>query len=324
MSLTDRHGRRINYLRLSVTDRCNLACRYCRPERRARVPGPLLDLAAGLRLVRTAVGLGFQKVRITGGEPLLRPGILPFLAKVAAIPGLDALVLTTNGTLLADFARDLRQAGVQRLNISLDSLDPATFRTLTGGGELERVLAGVAAAEAAGFASVKLNTVVMRGVNEEEVADLAALTIERPLIVRFIELMPVAGCRDWERLVVPGAEILARLRQRFPVLAEEASDLSGPARPFRIPGARGALGLITAMSCGFCETCNRIRVDAAGRARGCLFANQTFDLAPFLGPGQEAELAEAIRGIVLAKPDRRPPLAEDSGRIAASMQAIGG
>ncbi len=195
MQLTDSLGRRINYLRLSVTDRCNLRCRYCMPGAGVDfLPHEaILSYEELLSIARIAVSLGVEKIRVTGGEPLVRRGIVPFLARLAQLPGLRHLALTTNGLLLAEMAEGLREAGVQRLNISLDSLSPDTFAAVTRGGELDRVLEGLAAAEQAGFLSLKINMVVMRGVNDGEILDFAALTLEKPYSVRFIEYMPTAG-----------------------------------------------------------------------------------------------------------------------------------
>lgn len=194
MGLIDTSGRRINYLRLSVTDRCNLRCSYCMPEK--GVPkvthGDILRYEDLLRVAQAAVSLGIEKIRVTGGEPLVRLGISGFLARLAAIPGLRQLVLTTNGVLLEEMAEELRASGVQRLNVSLDSLRPETFGRVTRCGDVSRVWAGIEAAERAGF-PLKLNMVVMRGVNDEELADFAALTLEKPYAVRFIECMPIAG-----------------------------------------------------------------------------------------------------------------------------------
>ena len=189
--MIDTYGRKINYLRLSVTDRCNLRCRYCMPE--DGIPllpqGGILSYEELYLVARTAVSLGIEKIRVTGGEPLIRKGILDFLSRLAGIPGLRQLVLTTNGLLLNEMAGRLKTAGVQRLNISIDSLVPENFRRITRGGEVSRVLSGIAAAEAAGF-PIKLNMVVMRGVNDHEVVDFAALTLDKPYAVRFIEFMP--------------------------------------------------------------------------------------------------------------------------------------
>ena len=323
MSLIDTYGRHINYLRLSVTDRCNLRCTYCMPPEGVKKlgHGDLLSYEELYRVAEAAVGLGIRKIRVTGGEPLVRKGVVGFLERLAALPGLKELVLTTNGLLLEKLALPLRQAGVQRLNISLDSLQPATFARITRGGELERVLAGIAAAEAAGFSRVKINMVVMRGVNDRELLDFAALTLDRPWTVRFIEYMPTIREQGWERLAVSGEEILAGVGARYPLLPAVSAEMAGPSRNFRISGACGTIGIITPVSGHFCGACNRIRVTAAGMARGCLFGGKAVDLKPPLVAG-DAVLREALGNVILGKPEgHRLTEGEEE---AFAMSAVGG
>jgi GTP 3',8-cyclase len=323
MSLIDTYGRRINYLRLSVTDRCNLRCTYCMPPEGVKKlgHGDLLSYEELHRVAEAAVGLGIRKIRVTGGEPLVRKGLVGFLERLAALPGLRELVLTTNGLILEELALPLRRAGVQRLNISLDSLQPETFARITRGGELERALAGLAAAEAAGFSPVKINMVVMRGVNDRELLDFAALTLDRPWTVRFIEYMPTTREHGWERLAVSGEEVLARIGARYPLLPAVSAEMAGPARNFKIGGSRGTIGIITPVSGHFCAACNRIRVTAAGTARGCLFGGDGIDLKPLLAAG-DAALREALGNVILGKPGGHR-LAEGEGE-AFAMSGVGG
>jgi GTP 3',8-cyclase len=248
-----------------------------------------------------AVQVGIEKIRVTGGEPLVRKGLPAFLAQLAQLPGLRQLVLTTNGLLLAEQAAALQAAGVQRLNISLDSLHPETFASVTRGGDLSRVLAGIAAAEALGF-PIKINMVVMRGINDAEVADFAALTLERPITVRFIEYMPAARAADYRSMLVPGEDVLAAIARRFPLEAAGRSELCGPARNFRIKGAVGSIGLITPLSGHFCGDCNRIRVTSTGFARSCLFGTEAVDLKPFLGGSGDDTLEQVLRRLAAGKP----------------------
>ncbi|HEY6837249.1 MAG TPA: GTP 3',8-cyclase MoaA, partial [Geobacteraceae bacterium] len=306
MNLTDSHGRRINYLRLSVTDRCNMRCSYCMPATGVKKldHGDMLSYEELLRVADEAVSLGIRKIRVTGGEPLVRKGLAGFLERLSRLPDLRELVLTTNGLLLEEMAAPLRRAGVQRLNISLDSLRPDTFTRITRGAELKRVLAGIAAAEKAGFPPVKINMVVMRGVNDAEILDFAALTLEKPWTVRFIEYMPATREEGWERLAVSGAHILERIGTRFPLLPAVCAEMAGPARNFRIGGARGTIGIITPVSGHFCDSCNRIRVTAAGLARGCLFAGHGVDLKPLLRGEDDGALRQALAGVILGKPGR--------------------
>ncbi len=325
MPLIDSIGRTINYLRLSVTDRCNLRCRYCMPEDGIGkvAHGDILSYEELFQIARVAVSIGIDKIRITGGEPLVRKGLIPFLQKLAEIPGLGQLVLTTNGVLLEKMAVDLRAAGVQRLNISLDSLTPDTFSHISRCGDLTRVLAGIEAAKECGF-PIKLNMVVMRGVNDHEILDFAALATASAITVRFIEYMPAIREHNWQRLVVPGSEILARLTQHLTLLPAEHTDLAGPARNFRIPGAAGTLGIITPVSHHFCSDCNRIRVTASGLAKGCLFAGSQVDLKPSLRSGSRGLLAQALAAIVETKPVRHQMSLEACHHQAFRMSSIGG
>lgn len=324
--LVDPQGRRVNYLRLSVTGRCDLRCGYCRPRGTGddlAAPGPLSDEEL-LLVARTAVGLGIEKIRVTGGEPLVRRGILRLLSRFSAIPGLAKLVLTTNGLQLAESAAGLREAGVESVNVSLDSLRADRFARITGGGDLRRVLAGIDTASGCGFHRVKINTVVMRGVNEDEVEEFAALTLDRPIRVRFIEYMPVASGAGARGITVPGEELLERLSRRFRLQPMEKEPLAGPARYFRIEGGAGAVGVITPISCHFCGECNRIRVTSSGVAKGCLFSMQDVDLKPFLRTGDRMELRKALLEVVRRKPDRHLLSAAGLGAEPFAMSAVGG
>jgi cyclic pyranopterin phosphate synthase len=324
MALTDSYGRRINYLRLSVTDRCNLRCCYCMPAAGIRKlhHGEMLSYEEMHRIAREAVALGIEKIRVTGGEPLVRKGLTPFLENIAALPGLKELVLTTNGLLLGREAPALRQAGVQRLNISLDSLRQETFAAITRGGKLQDALAGIAAAEEAGFPPLKINMVVMRGINDDELLDFAALTINKPYTVRFIEYMPTLKEKGWDARSMPGSEILERIAARYPLVPLVSPEMAGPARNFKIRGAAGAVGIITPVSGHFCDSCNRIRVTAAGIVRGCLFAESGTNLKPVLEKGEDSLLREALREIVTGKPGRHR-LAEGEWE-QVPMSRIGG
>lgn len=325
MPLTDRHGRRINYLRLSVTDRCDMRCLYCMPAEGI----PKLDHCEVLsyeelhQLAAAAVAVGIEKIRVTGGEPLVRKGIVNFLQRLATIPGLRQLVLTTNGQLLAGMAAELRRAGVQRLNISLDSLRPKVFARITRCGDLERVLAGIKAAEEVGL-PIKLNMVVMRGINDNEIADFAALTLKKDCSVRFIEYMPTKTEEGWQSLVVPGDEILARLGRDYPFTPIIRGELAGPAREFRIAGAKGNIGVITALSGHFCQDCNRIRTTASGKIRNCLFSAEEFDLRALLARGDAGAIQTELRRLVSVKPARHAMNEQEAGHVPFVMASIGG
>lgn len=303
--LHDTYNRRINYLRLSVTDRCNLRCCYCMPATGVRDVGHggILTYEELELIARCAVRLGIEKIRITGGEPLVRLGICDFLERLAGLDGLRHLALTTNGLLLPQMATDLYRAGVQRLNVSLDSLQPEVFSQITRGGDVKQVLNGLDAAVAAGFHPPKINMVVMRGINEDEILDFAALTLSRGNTVRFIEYMPVVKDEGWQRLCVSGEEVLERIRQRYPLEAVNKGAYAGPSQDYRIPGAAGTIGIITAISGHFCSDCNRIRVTARGEAKGCLFSDERTDLLPYLRPPDQEGLCRALRRIVRSKPE---------------------
>jgi cyclic pyranopterin phosphate synthase len=326
MTLIDSFGRKINYLRLSVTDRCNLRCVYCMPAEGVRklAHDEILSYEELLLLAETAVGIGIEKIRVTGGEPLVRKGIVGFLAILSKIPGLRQLVLTTNGMLLPEMAEAIKQAGVQRLNISLDSLRPETFARITRCGDLERVLSGIAIAEQEGF-PIKVNMVVMRGINDDEVLDFAALTMVKPYTVRFIEYMPTRQEPDWQSLAVPGEEIIRRIAGAYRIHSLEREDsLSGPAKNYRIDGAAGAIGIITPVSSHFCSQCNRIRVTSSGKARSCLFDNAEYDLKGLLRNGNRAALEKALRAIVERKPGKGFIAEEDPKHKPFDMSKVGG
>ncbi len=326
MKLTDSLGRNINYLRLSVTDRCNMRCFYCMPQEGIVSKGhkAVLTYEELLLIAETAVGLGIEKIRITGGEPLVRSGIISFLGKLSAIPGLKHLALTTNGLLLPEMAADLFNAGVQRLNISLDSLDAQTFSDITRGGDLKKVLAGLDAAEQAGFPPPKINCVIMRSVNDKEILDFAEMSRLRGNAVRFIEYMPAVKEDDWQRYCISGEEILKRITAQYTLEPVDRGAYCGPSRDFRIPGARGSIGIITAISGHFCSECNRIRVTSTGQAKGCLFADAQTDLIPWLRPPDRTGLAEVLRGIVSTKPKRHEISQDGYTHTNFTMSQIGG
>ncbi|MDD2310178.1 MAG: GTP 3',8-cyclase MoaA [Desulfuromonadaceae bacterium] len=325
-TLRDTFGRRINYLRLSVTDRCNMRCFYCMPAEGIQDVGhdAVLSYEELQLIAESAVGLGIEKIRITGGEPTVRAGIVEFLAKLAAIPGLRHLALTTNGQLLEQMASDLYRAGVQRLNVSLDSLNPQTFREITRGGDLGKVLAGLDAAVAAGFPPPKINIVIMRGINDGEILDFAELTRSRGNSVRFIEYMPAMKDEGWQRLCFPGEEVLQRIREHYPLEAVDKGTFAGPSQDYRLPGAKGSIGIITAVSGHFCSDCNRIRVTARGQAKGCLFSDEKTDLNPFLRPPDRGGLTKVLQEIVRTKPEGHSIRCGDYTHSNFSMAQIGG
>lgn len=303
----DAYERPIQYLRVSVTDRCNLRCVYCMPEE--GVPHlahqEVLRNEEIVRIVRIAVDLGFHHIRLTGGEPLVRKGIVDLVADLARIPGLDDLSMTTNGILLREYAAALARAGLRRVNISLDTLRPERFRQITRWGNLEDVLAGREAALAAGLRPVKINMVVVRGLNDDEVVDMARLTLEPDWHVRFIEVMPLGAGVHWTgNGVVPSAEIRARIEAVLGPLTPVYGEIGiGPARYYQLPGAKGTLGFISAVTEHFCRFCNRLRLTSDGRLLPCLLSNATIDLrTPLRNGATDEELRDLFLQAVIAKP----------------------
>ncbi len=291
-------GRSIHYLRLSVTERCTLKCAYCRAEeglcpKQSELPGEQL-----LRIVRIMAGLGVDKVRITGGEPMLRRDLIPLIEGMRALGGIREINMTTNAQHLPGQAQTLKKAGLDRLNISIDSLQPERYRHMTGGGELTAVLRGIDEALEQGFSPLKLNAVLLRGVNDDEADDFIALTRERPIDMRFIELMPL-GSRDLGGERVAGDEI----RARHPELAPLPPRYEGqPASDYRMPGYIGRVGFIDAVSHRFCDSCNRIRVMSDGMLRPCLGRNQEVSLLGALESPSDEALTELIRDAIYRKP----------------------
>jgi cyclic pyranopterin phosphate synthase len=311
MPLVDRFGRHITYLRISVTDRCNLRCSYCMPEHPLHVDREdVLSFEEIDRLVGVAVRLGWRKVRLTGGEPLVRKDCVELVARLGRrkAEGLEQLVMTTNGILLSRFAGDLVRAGLDRVNVSLDTLDRDRFRAVTGYDRLEAVVAGIEAAIAAGLTPVKINTVLIRGQTEDEIPAFAELARTRPLDVRFIEFMPFAG-NGWSLdRVLGSAEIRGRLEASIPLVAVDAPRDGGPARTFTAPGWAGRVSFISPMTDrAFCTRCNRVRMTSEGKLRGCLMNENEIDFRKALRSGaDEAGLAALFRRAIGEKPEEHP------------------
>jgi cyclic pyranopterin phosphate synthase len=330
MALVDTFNRKIDYLRISITDHCNLNCKYCSPPFSGRTHlqrREILTYEEIAVLAEAAVAAGITRVRLTGGEPLIRNGVVELCRMLTDISRLESLSLTTNGVRLKSLAELLSGAGVHRINVSLDSLKRNRFTQITGHDRLAEVLAGIEAAEAAGLAPIKINTVVMRGINDEEVADLAALTFNKSYHVRFIELMPFqhANCGDYERLHVPVGEIIRKIPGIDRARVNPNLDNPGPARLCALPGAKGKIGFIAPMSWHFCGSCNRLRLTADGKIRNCLFSNTEMDIKNLLRRGaSKRELIEFFTSAVKNKPRRHQMDRNRHGRTRRGMYAIGG
>lgn len=324
--IADSFDRPINYLRVSVTDRCNLRCIYCMP------PGGVHWLSHGdilryeeIRIItRAAAELGISKVRLTGGEPLVRADLTRLVNMIAEVSGIDDLSLTTNGMLLARHARELKDAGLRRVNVSLDSLDPDNFRRITRYGELDEVLKGIEAARAAGLEPIKINMVAMRGINDHEILDFARRAHDEGWHVRFIEFMPVGERRDEaERRFISIAEIMERLQ---PLGRMEPHRLAGngPAKYYRLPGAGGTIGFIGPISEHFCFQCNRLRLTAEGKLRPCLLSDEEIDLRePIRGGASAEEIRKLTERAIAAKP-KGHALARGAAPHNRNMCQIGG
>ncbi|SEA29930.1 cyclic pyranopterin monophosphate synthase subunit MoaA [Desulfuromusa kysingii] len=322
--LYDSCHRKINYLRLSVTDRCNFRCQYCMPAGGIvkRAHSEVLSFEELLQLAKTAVSLGVEKIRVTGGEPLLRKGILDFLAEIKSIPGLKYLAVTTNGHNLLQTAPRLQQIGLTSLNVSVDSLDPDTFATVTRTGELKPVLDGIRYAHALGI-PIKLNVVVMRGINDHEIVNFATLANDYNWSVRFIELMPSSPCNA-NLKGVSADEIYQTISKQYLLEKLNNNELSGPSQDYKLVGGKGRIGVISAMSCPFCSSCNRIRITSTGGMKNCLFNEEETDLKPYLAAGDLYGLKQAMIENVLLKPEKHHIHWGDSVNPSLQMVSVGG
>ena len=346
--LVDSHGRVIRDLRVSITDRCNFRCLYCLPETEAAqnfyrghwanlpnsapivqqwVPRKsILTFEEIERIIRVTVDLGIQKIRLTGGEPLLRHDLEKLVARIAKISGIEDLAMTTNGFLFPQKARALRDAGLRRVSFSLDSLDRANFKKMTGRDGLDEVLQSISLAQELGFAPVKVNAVVIRSINDHELEALAGFARERNLSMRFIEFMPLDSARAWQReMVVPGREILERLQKLFQLEPVENTNASSTSKRWKFSDGRGEIGIIAPVSEPFCGHCNRIRLTADGKIRTCLFSVTEHDLRSRLRSGtSDEELRAALKEIVWQKEARHRIGEPDFVPASRSMSCIGG
>jgi GTP 3',8-cyclase len=323
----DRFGRFINYLRISLTDKCNLRCVYCMAEDMVFRPKHELLQDDELRtLVRVFAELGFKKFRLTGGEPTVRQNIVEICDFIAHTPGVQSLSMTTNGILLKDLAEPMAQAGLQRVNISIDTLDPARFKRITRWGSLDQVWDGIEAAERAGLTPIKLNAVVVRGFNDQDVTELARLSVDHDWQVRFIEMMPFGDVATFAKDgIVTEEEIRNQIADEYmPLELADDGHLDGEARIYRFPGAKGSVGFISSVSVPFCASCNRARLTADGVLRLCLLRDKEVNLLEPLRKGaNEADIKQIILDGIWQKPWGHG-LADDVIPVKRVMSQIGG
>jgi len=330
--MLDKFNREINYLRVSITDRCNLHCSYCRPKEGISLQGheDILRYEEIIRVVSIAVKMGLVKVRITGGEPLVRRGCVEFLAALKRIDGLKDISLTTNGILLEEYARKIFDAGISRINISLDSLNKDKYFRITNGGNLDDVLHGIARAEEVGFSPIKINTVAINGFNDDEVLEFAQLAVNKPFQVRFIELMPVGQANlDYGEDYIPATQLIEKISERYELeqIKNKKNKSDGPAKIFKIKGGRGEIGFINPVSSHFCSTCNRLRLTSDGKLRVCLLNEAEIDLKKALRENcSDTELEKLIGDAVLLKPKQHDLICTEKSlkKCYRNMSEIGG
>jgi cyclic pyranopterin phosphate synthase len=330
--MLDKFNREINYLRVSITDRCNLHCVYCRPKEGISLQGheDILRYEEIIRVVSLAVKMGLIKVRVTGGEPLVRRGFIEFITALKKIDGLKDISITTNGILLEEFAQKIFDAGINRINISLDSLDKDKYFKITNGGNLDAVLRGIARAEEAGFNPIKINAVLIKGFNDNEAFDFARLAAEKPFQIRFIELMPM-GKTNLDQIgdYMPASQLIEKISQKFELeqLKNKKNKSDGPARIFKIKGGLGEIGFINPVSDHFCTTCNRLRLTSDGKLRACLLNEAEVDLKKALKENcSDTELEKLIWDAVLLKPKKHEVVCTDNSlkKCSRIMSEIGG
>ena len=329
-TLKDDYKRHINYLRISITDRCNLRCTYCMPPDGMSLLAhhDILSYEEIVRIAQIAVNEGISKIRITGGEPLVRKGMVNLVHNLSQLDGIKDLSMTTNGILLSEYARPLVDAGLHRVNVSMDSLQPGLFKDITRGGDLSLVWKGIEKAQDAGLNPIKINVVAIQGFNDSEIIDFARLTIANDYQVRFIEFMPIGNGNGWhQEKYLSGLKIRTIIEEHHmlePVLRSQEG-MSGPAEIYRLPGAQGMIGFINPISSHFCTTCNRLRLTADGKLRPCLFADQEIDiLQPLRSAGTDEELKLLLHEALSSKPKSHTVMEPTFRKCTRDMVAIGG
>ncbi|TJX15405.1 GTP 3',8-cyclase MoaA [Tissierella creatinini] len=317
--MKDSFGREINYLRVSLTDRCNLRCEYCMPGKGVDKleHGDIMTLEDTYEVIKVFVDLGIDKIRFTGGEPLVRLGIVDLISKVSKLEGVREIAMTTNGILLEKYAKSLKEAGLTRVNISLDTLNKERYRDITRGGDLDKVLNGIKAAKEVGLTPLKINTVLIGGFNDDEIPSLIDLTRD-DIDVRFIELMPIGEAAGFAKeKFIPSSRILEAVKDLIPVVAE---DKFSPALYYKLPGAKGKVGIINPISCKFCKSCNRVRLTSTGLLKLCLHSNREIDLKKAFE--NKEDIKKIISDAILTKEEEHH--LEDKEYISRNMNQIGG
>ncbi len=319
--MIDKYGRKIDYVRISITDRCNFRCQYCMPETgiEKKNHNEILRFEEIITLIKTLTKLGVKKIRFTGGEPLVAKNITELIYKTSQIEGIEDIAITTNGSLLEDMAEELFKTGLKRVNISLDTLNEEKFKNITRGGDLKKVLRGIEKCISIGMKQVKINTVLIKGFNDDEVNDLISLTKDKPISVRFIELMPIGeGKKYYDNGIITANEIIEKLEELIPVKTNKVST----AVLYKKKDYQGTIGFITPLSCKFCEECNRIRVTSTGTIKPCLHSEEETDIKPFLY--NEIKLYEELKNTIFNKPKEHFLNEEKDTRTFRKMNQIGG
>ena len=318
--MKDSFGREINYLRISLTDRCNLRCEYCMPEKGVKKVShnDILTLEEMYEIIKVFVDLGINKIRFTGGEPLVRLGAVDLISKISKLEGVNEIAMTTNGTLLETYADDLKKAGLTRVNISLDTLNMEKYRRITRGGDLNKALNGIKAAREAGLTPIKINTVLIGGFNEDEIPDLVNLTMGHQMDIRFIELMPIGEAVGFAKdKFISNSRVLETVPN---LISVEAEDKSSPAIYFRLPGAKGKVGIINPISCKFCPNCNRVRLTSTGKLKSCLHSNREIELRDAIR--NKEDIGSIIKEAIYSK--EKEHHLENDEFITRNMNQIGG
>jgi cyclic pyranopterin phosphate synthase len=306
--MQDKYNRDINYLRVSVTDRCNLRCRYCMPEEGIDNLGhyTILSLEDLARLIKVSTSVGIRKVRFTGGEPLVRKNIAQLISYISQVAGIDDIAITTNGILYSSMARELKNAGLKRVNISLDTLSAAKYSFITRRGDLKDVRSAIFTALEMEMHPVKINTVIIAGFNDNEIMDFARLAYDYPLHIRFIEFMPIGDLHFWKKeRMISIDQVKKQIEQKYELQVDKTVKGNGPAKNYRLTGGQGSIGFITPMSNHFCSECNRLRMTADGKLRGCLYDKREIDLKTAIQSGaSDEELRQLFKKAIEIKPER--------------------